>query len=199
MYLDNYLHSFFSSSFFPSPTSCINNPTDAYGRRQEMVLDFEVLRENRVYETPKGLRHVSIFLICTLPVLLAPFWLSFCDTASGGSVEVLPVEIIAPTSGNVGSGVGLGLEEDGQVPQNLVKFPHGCVAAYFTAAIFVVVTFSLIRVQEALEDPFDGLGEDDIRWEVWSKHLDMVELHGPGGKELRDKAKAEEEQERTVG
>jgi len=154
-----------------------------------MVLDFEVLRENRDYETPKGLRHVSIFLICTLPLLLAPFWLSFCDTASGGSVEVLPVEIIG----------GLGLEEDGQVPHDLVKFPHGCVAAYFAASIFVVVTFSLIRVQEALEDPFDGLGEDDIRWDVWSKHLDMVELHGPGGKELRDKAKAEEEQERTVG
>jgi hypothetical protein len=30
--------------------------------------------------------------------------------------------------------------------------------AYFIAIVYVIITFSLLRVQEALEDPFDGMG-----------------------------------------
>ena len=45
--------------------------------------------------------------------------------------------------------------EDGTVVD-----PHhyGCIAAYFIAVVYVIITFSLLRVQEALEDPFDGMG-----------------------------------------
>jgi len=137
------------------------------GTVQAMQLDLEVLREVRDYETPKGLRHVAVFLICTIPIFLAPFWLSFCDKAVGGSVH---------------------LESDGDEGG---PHPHGCFAGYFMAAIFVIITFSLLRVQEALEDPFDGMGEDDIQWQIWARNLDMLEMHGPGGKEMRDKAKEE--------
>jgi len=61
-----------------------------------MQLDLEIMREVRDYETPKGLRHVSIFLICTLPIiLLAPFWLSFCDKAVGGSVVISGMPVLS--------------------------------------------------------------------------------------------------------
>jgi len=33
----------------------------------------------------------------------------------------------------------------------LQQHAHGCFAGYFTAAMFVMITFSLLRVQEALE------------------------------------------------
>jgi len=41
-------------------------------------------------------------------------------------------------------------DDSGWHPQ-LEQHPHGCFAGYFTAAIFVMITFSLLRVQEALE------------------------------------------------
>jgi hypothetical protein len=99
-----------------------------------LLVDLEGVRETRDNETPKGLRKFAIFLIVTTPVMLAPFWSNFCKSASDGHKQVL---------------------EDGTVVD-----PHhyGCIAAYFIAVVYVIITFSLLRVQEALEDPFDGMG-----------------------------------------
>jgi hypothetical protein len=101
-----------------------------------LLVDLEGVRETRDNQTPKGLRKFAIFLIVTTPVLLAPFWSNFCKSASDGRKQVL---------------------EDGTV---VGGDPHqyGCIAAYFIAVVYVIITFSLLRVQEALEDPFDGMG-----------------------------------------
>ena len=91
---------------------------------QNVLLDFEFLRETRDSATPKGLRQFAIFLCFFSPITLAPFWLNFCDSA----------------------------EDHGASHQ------YGCIAAYFLAIMYVLITFTLLRVQEALEDPFDGMG-----------------------------------------
>ena len=41
-------------------------------------------------------------------------------------------------------------EDSGGQPQ-LEQHPHGCFAGYFTTFIFVMITLSFLRVQEALE------------------------------------------------
>ena len=98
-----------------------------------LLVDLEGVRETRDNQTPKGLRKFAIFLIVTTPILLAPFWSNFCKSATMHK-KVL---------------------EDGTVVD-----PHhyGCIAGYFIAVVYVIITFSLLRVQEALEDPFDGMG-----------------------------------------
>jgi len=117
---------------------------------------YQSLREVRDYATPKGLRHFAVFLIVTTPVLLAPFWMSFCSGSPKEGEEW----------------------EDGNTP-------YGCFAGYFMAFLYVVITFCLLRVQEALEDPFDGTGEDDIQWNCFARNLDAINKHGSNGKELR--------------
>jgi hypothetical protein len=53
------------------------------------------------------------------------------------------------------------------------------------AILYVIITFSLLRIQEALEDPFDGMGEDDIQWQIFARDLEDVDLYGANGVELR--------------
>ena len=99
-----------------------------------LLVDLEGVRETRDNQTPKGLRKFAIFLIVTTPIMLAPFWMNFCKSATDGHKVVL---------------------EDGTV---IDPHKYGCIAAYFIAVMYVLITFSLLRVQEALEDPFDGMG-----------------------------------------
>lgn len=132
------------------------------GGIQALHLTYQSLREVRDYQTPKGLRHFATFLIVTTPVLLAPFWASFCGPEGED-----------------------GLWDDW-------NGPYGCFPGYFMAALYVIITFSLLRVQEALEDPFDGTGEDDIQWKVFARNLEAIHLHGLNGSELRAQAKASE-------
>ena len=100
-----------------------------------LLVDLEGVRETRDNETPKGLRKFAIFLIVTTPIMLAPFWMNFCKSAT----DKINVSAIVTGESND---------------------PHkyGCIASYFIAVIYVLITFSLLRVQEALEDPFDGMG-----------------------------------------
>mmetsp|Transcript_18236 Transcript_18236/g.26716 ORF Transcript_18236/g.26716 Transcript_18236/m.26716 type:complete len:281 (+) Transcript_18236:215-1057(+) len=146
---------------------------------QSIILDLEGVREVRDNETPKGLRKFAIFLICVTPVFLAPFWANFCGGASGGQVQTLYVV------GNDGTLTPMTQDQSEEAPS---PFPFGCVAGYFIGLLYVVITFSLLRVQEALEDPFDGMGEDDIQWQNFSRHLEDVDMYGADGEERRKKA-----------
>eukprot|EP00292_Cryptomonas_paramecium_P000132 CAMPEP_0113729556 /NCGR_PEP_ID=MMETSP0038_2-20120614/42627_1 /TAXON_ID=2898 /ORGANISM="Cryptomonas paramecium" /LENGTH=243 /DNA_ID=CAMNT_0000661435 /DNA_START=89 /DNA_END=817 /DNA_ORIENTATION=- /assembly_acc=CAM_ASM_000170 len=54
-------------------------------------------------------------------------------------------------------------------------------ACYFVAVTFVLIVMTLHRVQVELEDPFDGDGDDDIKWDVWRAQLDQLGNYGEGG------------------
>jgi len=68
----------------------------------------------------------------------------------------------------------------------------GCLASYFVGILYVIITSTLLHVQEALEDPFDGDGIDDIKWDLFGSQLDIMPLHGPDGPKLRAQWKEEE-------
>jgi len=63
---------------------------------------------------------------------------------------------------------------------------YGCGSAYFLSLAFVVILITLYRVQCELEDPFDGNGDDDVRWEQWRAQLDQLRSYGSDGPALRD-------------
>jgi len=156
-----------------------------------MIVDLEGVREVRDNETPKGLRKFAIFLICVTPVFLAPFWANFCASAKGGTVNTMYVVGDDGTLSPMSAGEAAGADVEYE------PHPYGCVAGYFISVLYVVITFSLLRVQEALEDPFDGMGEDDIQWQNFSRHLDEVDMYGADGEEKREKAKKDNENAET--
>ena len=157
---------------------------------KDLLADLEGVREVRDNETPKGLRKFAIFLICVTPIMLAPFWSHFCASANGGTVDTVYTVTSDGTLVPLGAGGGE-VGEDGAEVVASVAHPFGCVAGYFIAILYVIITFSLLRVQEALEDPFDGMGEDDIQWQNFARHLDEVDLYGENGVELRKEAAKE--------
>lgn len=122
---------------------------------QSLLLDLEGVREVRDNETPKGLRKFAIFLICVTPIMLAPYWSHFCSTASGGEISQLY------TINEDGAVVPLAAGDGGE--GTATKHPFGCIAGYFISVLYVIITFSLLRVQEALEDPFDGMGKLSVQ------------------------------------
>mmetsp|Transcript_5568 Transcript_5568/g.13327 ORF Transcript_5568/g.13327 Transcript_5568/m.13327 type:complete len:331 (-) Transcript_5568:132-1124(-) len=120
---------------------------------RDMMANFEEVRAVRDTETPVGLRLFCFALINVLPIVLAPYWLHFCDT-------------------------------DNSVASDNNRY--GCQSAYFVAVAFVTIIVTLYRVQCELEDPFDGKGDDDVRWEEWRAQLDQLSSYGSDGPEKRD-------------
>lgn len=51
---------------------------------------------------------------------------------------------------------------------------YGCASGYFVGVFYVLIVLTLYRVQVELEDPFDGDGMDDIKWEFFRAQLDQV-------------------------
>ena len=45
----------------------------------DLIKDFEVIRSIRVTETPKGIRLFCFALIHLAPLILAPYWVHFCQ------------------------------------------------------------------------------------------------------------------------
>jgi hypothetical protein len=156
---------------------------------KDLVADLEGVREVRDNETPKGLRKFAIFLICLTPIMLAPYWSHFCASANGGAVDT--VYTVTSDGTVVPMAVGGDVGEDGAEVAAPMAHAYGCIAGYFIAVLYVVITFSLLRVQEALEDPFDGVGEDDIQWQNFARHLDEMDLYAENGVELRKEAAKE--------
>jgi len=100
---------------------------------QTVLRKLEDLRMVRDYETPKGLRKFATFLIFFTPVLLAPYWSSFCADAEGGHVYSLAADgtLVKATAAH---------DEE-------LEHPFGCIAGYFIAVLYVVITFSLLRCE----------------------------------------------------
>mmetsp|Transcript_19673 Transcript_19673/g.40076 ORF Transcript_19673/g.40076 Transcript_19673/m.40076 type:complete len:348 (+) Transcript_19673:36-1079(+) len=78
-------------------------------------------------------------------------------------------------------------------PHDLDLMDYGCAAAYFVGLLYVIITSTLLRVQEALEDPFDGDGLDDINWTLFSAQMDKLPMHGVDGPKNRQEIEAAEE------
>jgi len=130
-----------------------------------MMNNFECIRAVRDTQTPIGLRLFCFALIHISPVLLSPFWNSFCDEMHGGEQQVQ---------------VWGGSEFE-------LKGAYGCAAGYFMAVAYVLIVVTLYRVQSELEDPFDGKGDDDIKWESWRAELDQLDNYGSDGPAKRAK------------
>lgn len=50
------------------------------------------------------------------------------------------------------------------------------VIGFAVAAIYAVILVSLDNIQDALEDPFDGLGEDDVRLDAAAEYMAATEV-----------------------
>jgi len=74
----------------------------------------------------------------------------------------------------------------------------GCLASYFVGVLYVIITSTLLHVQEALEDPFDGDGIDDIKWDLFGNQLDIMALHGPEGPKQRAEYRKEMDEMRAA-
>lgn len=77
--------------------------------------------------------------------------------------------------------------------QNATELPanYGCESGYFVGCFFVLINITLYRVQTELEDPFDGNGRDDIKWNRWRAQLDQMDAYGPEGPLRRRQRQAE--------
>uniref|UniRef100_A0A7S0VJ45 Uncharacterized protein n=1 Tax=Hemiselmis tepida TaxID=464990 RepID=A0A7S0VJ45_9CRYP len=125
-----------------------------------MMQNFEGVRAIRDSETPVGLRLFCFALIHAAPILLAPYWNHFCQGKKDVSEDIM----------------GTTIELTGS---------YGCQAGYFMAVAYTLIVVALFRVQVELEDPFDGNGADDIKWEIWRAQLDQLGNYGVGGPEKR--------------
>uniref|UniRef100_A0A6T8NG33 Uncharacterized protein n=1 Tax=Hemiselmis andersenii TaxID=464988 RepID=A0A6T8NG33_HEMAN len=62
---------------------------------------------------------------------------------------------------------------------------YGCQSGYFMAILFVLINSTLLKVQQQLENPFDGDGDDDIKWGIWTDQLNQMPKYGEDGPEMR--------------
>ena len=88
-----------------------------------IIIDFEKLRNIRLYRTPIALRAYSRIFLNIFPIIFGPFFANL-------SVKYYPV------------------------------------IGYILAVLYSVVLLSLDHIQEDLENPFDEIGEDDIKLDV---------------------------------
>ncbi len=56
-----------------------------------------------------------------------------------------------------------------------IDYPDFPIIGYLVAALYAFVLVSLDNVQDHLENPFDGLGPDDLRLDVAEEILDVLE------------------------
>jgi len=54
----------------------------------------------------------------------------------------------------------------------------GCYSGYLMAILFVIINMTLLRVQQQLENVFDGDGHDDVNWESWTDQLAHISTYG---------------------
>lgn len=63
---------------------------------------------------------------------------------------------------------------------------YGCQSGYFMSILFVLINSTLLKVQQQLENPFDGDGDDDIKWGIWTDQLNQMSKYGANGPALRE-------------
>ncbi len=88
-----------------------------------MVIDFEKMRNIRLYQTPKSLRAYSQIFLNLFPILYAPYFAQVC-------------------------------------------LDSHVVTGYAVAVLYSLVLVTLDNIQEDLENPYDGIGEDDVNLDV---------------------------------
>jgi hypothetical protein len=116
-----------------------------------MVTSFERMRIVREYRTPRGIRGYTKMIVFFLPIILAPY---FAFSARVGAMSVQAYGERNPSCQN-------GNPYCGEMYKS-ADFTDQAWAAYFSAAITALVFGSLQAVQDTLDDPFDGIGVDDI-------------------------------------
>jgi len=97
-----------------------------------MMIDFERLRNIRLYRTPVSLRAYSRVFLNAFPVVFGPYF--------------------AHLAGKSYPAVGYGL-----------------------AAVYALVLVSLDNIQEDLENPFDAVGEDDVRLDAAGEYRRLLD------------------------
>jgi hypothetical protein len=97
--------------------------------------------------TPVGMRHFLALSVYVSPILLAPYWRSFCPGADARE---------GPTTTN-----------------------DSCPGGYLSAGFFVVILSSLYSVTLGVENCFDGIGDDDVKFRADIVFEDVVKAEGP--------------------
>jgi predicted membrane chloride channel (bestrophin family) len=92
-----------------------------------MMIEFERIRNIRMYRSPVSLRAYSQIFLNIFPLLYAPYFAYLCKETYS-------------------------------------------VIGYGVALIYSIVLVSLDNIQEGLEDPFDGIGTDDIKFDVFNEY-----------------------------
>lgn len=96
-----------------------------------MIIEFEKMRNVKLYQTPKSLRAYSQIFLNLFPVIYAPYFAYIC--------------------------------------MNSHMF-----SGYAVAVIYSLVLVTLDNIQEDLEDPYDGIGEDDVQLDVSSEYKGLL-------------------------
>ena len=58
-----------------------------------------------------------------------------------------------------------------------VAYPEYPFAGYVVALLYSFVLVSLDNIQDHLENPYDGIGPDDLRLDVADKYVDIIHTH----------------------
>eukprot|EP00040_Diaphanoeca_grandis_P026693 m.149879 g.149879 ORF g.149879 m.149879 type:complete len:422 (-) comp30688_c0_seq2:308-1573(-) len=131
-----------------------------------MLTSFERIRAVREYRTPRNIRSYTKVIVFSLPILLAPY---FAYMARKGSMDLHGYWKRNPAETNE--------------HRELESFGGQEWSAYYSVIICSIVFGSLQSVQDSLDDPFDGIGEDDVdlqmltAWSpiaLWEKPEDQV-------------------------
>jgi len=105
-----------------------------------MITSFERMRTVREYRTPRNIRSFCKIVVFCLPSLLAP-WYAFLSRK--GAMDLHP------------------FNERHYMQFTETDFNQRW-SAYYTCVLFSLIFGSMQSVQDALDDPFDGIAEDDI-------------------------------------
>lgn len=141
---------------------------------QDTIHSYEHIRAVQASSTPVGLRLFCYCLNNVSCLALAPFWAHFCKMERFTGQRQVDNDIIS---------IAIPAEKMHR------DIGYGCTSAYMIGVLFTLIVFTLYRVQEELEDPFDGRGDDDIQWEAWREELEHLGQHGIGGPEARRRAR----------
>jgi len=96
-----------------------------------MIIDFEKMRNIKLYQTPKSLRAYSQIFLNLFPILYAPYFAQICVDSS-------------------------------------------LFSGHAVAVLYSLVLVTLDNIQEDLEDPFDGVGVDDVNLDVAEEYRNIL-------------------------
>ena len=99
---------------------------------KSIMIDFEKMKNIRLYRTPLSLRSYSSVFLNTFPIIFAPYFAYISDDSGYTAV------------------------------------------GYLVAAFYSLVLVSLDNIQEDLENPFDEVGADDLKLDVYEQYAQIL-------------------------